>query len=658
MTAITEGTILWSPSPETVQQANITRYIQWLASERNVHLADYDELWQWSVTDLSGFWGSLWDYLEIVAQAKGDVVLADATMPRPAWFPDARLNYAENIVAKMPADGSVLFFKDENTPLQEITKAEIVSQIAALRAALLEMGVQKGDRVVAYLPNRPEAVIAVLAVASIGAVWSSCAPDFGVRSVLDRFSQIEPKVLITANGYQYNGRTYNRADVVDELVAKLPTVKHIIEVPVIDADPLPRATAWSNVMETYTNADLTFEQVPFAHPLWILYSSGTTGLPKPIVHGHGGNLLEHAKAGVFHNDLRAGDRFMWFTSTGWMMWNYMLGALLSGSSVVLYDGSPGYPSLDALWVLAEEAQVTYFGTSPAFVSACAKAELYPNQTHDLSRIRGVGSTGAPLTVSDFQWIYDNVGKDLALESLSGGTDLCTAFVGGARTKPVRAGEIQGASLGAKVEAYDAEGNPVIGEVGELVITAPMPSMPIYFWNDADHARYDASYFEMYPGVWRHGDWIKFNEHGGCVIYGRSDSTINRKGVRMGTSEIYECVLALDVVLDVLVVDLEMLGRDPFMPMFVVLREGVGLDDDLKAIIKRKLRKEVSPRHAPDDIFAVDEIPYTLSGKRLEIPVRRVLLGQDPEKIVNRGAIRNPAALQPFIEMAERLAPST
>lgn len=652
MAEIAEGTILWSPSPETIEQANITRFIRWLAQTHDLKFADYDALWHWSVTEIDAFWRALWDYLGIVASTKGETALADATMPRSIWFPDARLNYAENIIAKMPSEGPALIFKSESEPAREITKSEVVQQVAALRAALIDNGVQKGDRVAAYLPNRPEAIVAVLAVASIGAVWSSCAPDFGVRSVLDRFSQIEPKVLITANGYQYNGKVYDRADTVSELVAKLPSLEHIIEVPVINAAPLPNAMRWSALMAAHSDAELSFTQVPFDHPLWILYSSGTTGLPKPIVHGHGGNLLEHAKATVFHNDLRPNDRFFWFTSTGWMMWNYMLGALLSGSSIVLYDGSPSYPSLDTLWQLADDIGITYFGTSPAFIAACAKADLRPKQAHDLSKLRAIGSTGAPLSVTDFQWVYDHVSTDIALESLSGGTDLCTAFIGGARTKPIRAGELQGASLGAKVEAYDDAGNPIIGEVGELVISAPMPSMPLYFWNDDAHQRYDASYFEMYPGVWRHGDWIKVKEHGGCVIYGRSDSTINRKGVRMGTSEIYECVLGIDAVLDVLVVDLEMLGRDPYMPMFVVLREGSTLDDALKATIKNKLRQEVSPRHAPDEIFAIAEVPYTLSGKRLEIPVRRVLLGQDPEKVVNRGAMRNPTAMDPFIAMAK------
>jgi acetoacetyl-CoA synthetase len=531
---------------------------------------------------------------------------------------------------------------------------EVYEKSHRLAQALREMGVQRGDRVVAYMPNIPETMIAVLAVASLGAIWSSCSPDFGSRSVLDRFQQIEPKILLAVDGYHYNGKAFDRRAVVAELQESLPTVEQTILVPHLanNTDTLSHTLLWQDVLDAAAPTEtFAFEQVPFDHPLWVLYSSGTTGLPKPIVHGHGGVVLEHAKATTFHNDLKPTDRFFWYSSTGWMMWNYILGSLLSGCTIILYNGSPAYPDMNALWQLAEESGMTYFGTSAAYISACMKAGIQPKQEYDLSKIRGVGSTGSPLTMDGFEWIYNNVNQELALESLSGGTDLCTAFVGGARIMPIYAGEIQGASLGANVQAFNEAGEAVRGEVGELVITEPMPSMPLFFWNDPDNKRYKSSYFEMYPGIWRHGDWIKFNERGGCVIYGRSDSTINRQGVRMGTSEIYQAVEALPELMDSLVIDLELLGRDSYMPLFVVLRAGVELNDALKQRIKNKLRQDVSPRHVPNDIIQIKEVPYTLSGKKMEVPIRKILLGMEVEKAANRGAMRNPEAIDFFVKFA-------
>jgi acetoacetyl-CoA synthetase len=519
------------------------------------------------------------------------------------------------------------------------------------------MGLQPGDRVVAYLTHIPETIIALFAAASLGAVWSSCSPDFGSRSVLDRFQQIEPKVLLAVDGYTYNGKPFDRRDVVAELQAGLPTLEKTILVPQLaesnDLGGLENTVLWAELLASAGPAnDLTFEQLPFDYPLWVLYSSGTTGLPKPIVQGHGGILLEHLKMASLHLDLKPGDRFFWYTSTGWMMWNFLVGGLLAGSTIVVYDGSPGYPDMNALWTLAEETGMTYFGTSAAFVSACMKAGIRPAETYDLSRVRAVGSTGSPLSAAGFQWIYEQVNNDLALESVSGGTDLCTAFVGGCRLLPVHAGEIQGAALGAKVQAYDPAGRPVVGDVGELVISRPMPSMPLYFWNDPGDHRYLDSYFDMYPGVWRHGDWIKFNERGGCVIYGRSDSTINRMGVRMGTSEIYQAVESLPEILDSLVIDLELLGRESFMALFVILRDGITLDEDLEKHIKQKIRRDISPRHAPDAIYAIQQVPYTLSGKKMEVPIRRILLGEPAETAANPGAMRNPESIQYFANLAK------
>ncbi|MEZ4707257.1 MAG: acetoacetate--CoA ligase [Caldilineaceae bacterium] len=657
MSNIKEGDLLWQPSPATIKQANLTRYMRWLAEHKGLHFASYPELWRWSVENLGPFWQTIWDFCQIKASARGEIALAEDHMPGARWFPDARLNYAENIFTQASDTRPALLYEVEDGALIEISWQELTAQTAALQQALLAAGVQKGDRVAAYLPNIPAAIIGCLATVGLGAIWSSASPDFGAKAVLDRFSQIGPKVLLTVDGYRYGDKDFGRVGTVQQLQAGLPTVRQTIIIPLLDLplDALQNTIHWDDALDSQNETAMPiFEQVPFDHPLWVLYSSGTTGLPKPIVHGHGGNLLEHAKALTLHNDIRPGDRFFWFTSTGWMMWNYLLGSLLAGSTAILYNGNPAMPTLDRLWSLAERSGMTYFGLSPAYIAACINAGIRPNQQHDLHKLRAIGSTGAPLPVSAFQWIYENVHPDVALESLSGGTDVCTAFVGSARIQPIYAGELQGASLGAKVQAYNAVGQPVVDEVGELVIGAPMPSMPVQFWNDPDGERYRASYFDVYPGVWRHGDWIKFNQRGGCVIYGRSDSTINRKGVRMGTSEIYACVEAIDEVLDSLVVDLEELGRDSFMPLFVVLREGVKLDDTLRQAIKQRLRSDLSPRHVPDAIYQVAEVPYTLSGKKLEIPVRRILLGEDVEKAANPGAMRNPQALNFFVELATQL----
>jgi acetoacetyl-CoA synthetase len=516
------------------------------------------------------------------------------------------------------------------------------------------MGVQPGDRVAAYLPNIPEALIALLATASIGAIWSSCSPDFGVQGVLDRFQQIEPKVLLGVTGYAYNGKWHDRRLALAELAGALPSIEQRLIV-IDDASMLPDAKHWRETLEhARVDTPFVFEQVAFDHPLWILYSSGTTGLPKPIVHGHGGILLEHAKATTLHNDLKPGDRFFWYTSTGWMMWNYLIGGLLSGASIILYNGSPTYPAADALFRLAEQTRMTYFGTSAAFINACIKAEIHPAKTCDLTSLRALGSTGSPLSADGFVWVYESIHPDLALESMSGGTDVCTAFVGGVRTQPVYVGELQGASLGACVQAFDDQGNAVVDALGELVITQPMPSMPVRFWGDADGSRYRASYFDVYPGIWRHGDWIRINQRGGCVIYGRSDSTINRHGIRIGTAELYRAVESFPQILDSLVIDLEMLGRESRMLLFVVLREGQVLDEALRGQMRQKLRTELSPRHIPDDIIEIAQVPYTLSGKKMEVPVRRMLLGMTPEDVAKREAMRNPESLDFFIELAEQL----
>ncbi len=658
MNAIEEGTLLWEPSEEVQRQANLTHYMEWLRETRGLEFESYERLWQWSVGELEAFWQSIWDYFDIKASQPPGEVLARETMPGAHWFKGAHLNYAENLFARMPADGPVLLFKSEESPLLAIDREELWQETAALAATLRRWGVGPGDRVVAYLPNVPQAVVGLLATASIGAIWSSCSPDFGARSVLDRFSQIEPRVLLACDGYRYNGKSFPRLDVVADLQEALPSLEKTVVVPLLgdepDLDQLDDAISWQAALDrSDAERKLSFEQVPFDHPLWVLYSSGTTGLPKALVHGHGGVLLEHAKETVLHMDLKPADRFFWYTSTGWMMWNYLVGGLLSGASIILYDGSPNYPDLNVLWGLAPEASMTYFGTSAAFIHACMKAGIRPGERFDLRMLRAIGSTGSPLSPAGFGWVYEHVGDDLALESFSGGTDLCTGFLGGVRTKPVYAGEIQARSLGASVQAFDLQGRPLIGEVGELVITKPMPSMPLFLWDDEDNRRYEESYFSVYPEVWRHGDWIKINERGGCVIYGRSDATINRQGVRMGTAEIYRVVETFPQIADALVVDTESLEGKSYMALFVVTREGEALDDALRDDIRKRLRADLSPRHVPDEIVAVEQIPYTLSGKKMEIPVRAILLGEEPQDAVNLGAMRNPQAIEFFVDFAEQ-----
>ncbi len=653
--SLSEGDLLWTPSKEVIAASNLEHYRRWLATARGVRCGDYAALWRWSVTQIEDFWASLFDYFDIRFSQRWTTVLDSRTMPGARWFSGAHLNYAENILAHASDNSPALIYCDETFDVQAISWHALTDAVGRAANVLRALGVKRGDRVAAYLPNIPEAVIALLATASVGAIWSSCSPDFGARGVLDRFGQIAPKVLVAVDGYRYGGKWHDRRDEVHALIDALPSVEHVLLVTDTDAPPsLPRTASWRQTMEHQPASALAFEQVPFDHPLWILYSSGTTGLPKPIVQSHGGIVLEHAKATTLHNDLRSGDRFFWYTSTGWMMWNYLVGGLLSGASVVLYNGSPTHPTPDVLFRLAETIGVTYFGTSAAFIAACMKAGIRPNTQYDLSGIRALGSTGSPLSTDGFAWVYDCINPTLALESLSGGTDLCTAFIGGVRTQAIYAGELQGASLGASVAAFDDSGSPIIDQVGELVITQPLPSMPIRFWNDEDGTRYRASYFEHYPGIWRHGDWIKINARGGCIIYGRSDSTINRQGVRIGTAELYRVIESFPEILDSLVIDLEMLGRESHLILFVVLREDIQLDDALKEQIKSRLRRDISPRHLPDTIEVIPRVPYTLSGKKMEVPIRRILLGMDAESAAKREAMRNPEALDFFIHYQKHL----
>jgi acetoacetyl-CoA synthetase len=619
-----------------------------LKKERGLDFDGYDALWHWSVTELEEFWESIWAHFRVQASTPYERVLGARSLPGAEWFPGARLNYAEHVFRGKDDTATAIVHASERRRHAGVTWGELRRQTAAIAATLRELGVVPGDRVAGYLPNVPETVAAFLACASIGATWSSSSPDFGTRSVVDRFAQIEPKVLLAVDGYRYGGREFDRQEVVAHLEREIPSIERTFVLP-----SLGREGTWDELLAGA--GELTFEQLPFDHPLWVLYSSGTTGLPKGIVHGHGGILLEQLKVQNLHTDLRAGDRLFWFTTTGWMMWNFVVGGLLTEAAIVLYDGNPATPDLGVLWDLAESAGITTFGTSAAFIAACMKAGVHPRAGRDLSRLRAVGSTGSPLAPEGFRWIYDELGSDTWLFSASGGTDVCSAFVGGVPTLPVYEGELQARSLGAKVEAFDEDGRPVVDEVGELVITEPLPSMPLRLWNDPDGTRLHESYFDTYPGVWRHGDWIEITSRGTAVIYGRSDSTINRGGVRMGTSELYRAVLALDEVVDALVVDVPRPGTSGWMPLFVVLRRGAELDEPLREAIRTRLREDCSPRHVPDEIRQIAEVPRTLSGKVVEVPVKRILAGEPPERVASSGALANPAALEPFVALAAELS---
>jgi acetoacetyl-CoA synthetase len=645
--------LLWRPPEELVRNANLTRFLRWLEGERSLSFDGYEDLWRWSVSEIEAFWSAIWEFFGVRAHAPFETVLPDRGMPGARWFEGARLNYAEHALAD--ADGRpAIVARGEDGRALELTRAELAERVGAAAAGLRRLGVRAGDRVAAFLPNGPEAVIAFLATASLGAIWSSCSPDFGTRAVVDRFRQIEPKVLIAVDGYRYGGSDQDRTEVVDEIVAGLHGLERLVSVPSLNDEPVSsaRAMAWSDLLAE--GDEPRFEPVPFGHPLWILYSSGTTGLPKAMVQGHGGIVLEHLKSLALHLDLGPKDRFFWFTTTGWMMWNYLVSGLLVGASIVLYDGSPAHRGFGKLWRLAEETGMTYLGTSAPYLHACMKVGVKPKEVADLRALRAIGSTGAPLSPEAFTWAYEQVDPEIWLGSISGGTDLCTAFVGSNPLLPVRAGEIQCRCLGAKVEAFDDVGHPLIDEVGELVITEPMPSMPLSFWNDEGGLRYRESYFSVYPGVWRHGDWIKVTSRGTCVIYGRSDATLNRGGVRLGTSELYRVVDALPQIRESLVVDTGRLGSDGALLLFVVLDDGAELDDALRATIARELRTQLSPRHVPDRILEVPDIPKTLNGKRLEVPVKRLLLGEPLEDVASPGSLADPEVLRAFAELAPTL----
>ncbi|MCB0636542.1 MAG: acetoacetate--CoA ligase [Lewinella sp.] len=646
-----DAPILWQPSDSFRSESRLATFRAWLREHRCLQFPDYEALWEWSVTDTVTFWDSIAEFFEVRFHDQPRSVLRNTSMPGSEWFAGGTLNYAEHIFRHQTDVRPALLFQAEGQAVESVSWAALSQQVAAIQAFLRERGIGMGDRVAAYLPNTPVAIACFLAVNGVGAVWSCCSPDFGVSTVIDRFSQIEPKLLFAVDGYRYNGKAHDRQAEVDQIRTAIASIETTVIVPYLQEDPSLEGVRWNDVLATKATAP-SFVSVPFSHPIWVLYSSGTTGKPKAITHSHGGVLLEHLKYLAFHNDTKAGEHFFWFTTTGWMMWNFLQASMLVGAVPVLYDGSPGYPNLNALWKLAAELPIHHFGTSAPYLTACMKRELQPGADFGLSSLRSIGSTGAPLPPEAFDWIYESVSKSVWLCSMSGGTDVCTAFVGGVPFKPVRRGRIQGRALGCALYAYSETGQRLTGELGEMVIEKPMPSMPIFFWNDAGGKRYHASYFADFPGKWRHGDWIELYEDGSLIIQGRSDATLNRKGIRIGTAEIYSVLDGIAGLQDSLIINLEKEDGEDFMPLFVVLAEGQSLDEPLRQTINEALRSQCSPRHVPDAIYAVPDIPYTLSGKKMEVPVKKILLGMDISRSLNQDALRNPEALDYFLDFPE------
>ncbi len=655
---IEEGQLLWEPDQQWIADSNMYAFRQWLKRERNLNFDDYHSLWRWSIANIDDFWQAIWEYFDVKASSPFTRVLGKREMPGAEWFPGARLNYAENVLRQEQPDSEALFYANEINPVASVSWSELANDVRVLATRLRAMGIMPGDRVAGYMTNSPEAVIAVLATTAIGAIWSGCSPDFGTHSVLDRIAQIDPKVLICVDGYTYGGKPFDRREEIRQIIDQLPTLQHVIFLPYLDkentAPPVSGAMLWKHILDAApVSADqFQFEQVAFDHPLWILYSSGTTGLPKAIVHGHGGITLEQMKLSTFHMNLKRNDRLFFFTTTGWMMWNFLVSSMLIGVKPILYDGNPTYPEKDQLWRLVESSKANLFGASPTFVQMQEQFGIVPRDNFDLSELDSVVLAGSPVSAECMAWFYDNVKTDLWVCPGSGGTDICSGFVGGAPGIPVYAGEIQAPHLGVDAQAWDEQQNALVNEVGEMVITQPLPSMPLFFWNDDNNSRYRATYFDTFPGVWRQGDYFKINEREGCFVLGRSDATLNRYGVRIGTAEIYRSLENLEEVDDSLIVNLDLPGGKFFMPLFVKLAGEIELSEEIKGKICAKLRTDYSPRHVPDKIYEVEDIPYTLTGKKMEIPVRKILSGIVVEKAANPSAMANPASLDFFVEFAQ------
>jgi acetoacetyl-CoA synthetase len=656
MTKIQEGTLLWKPSAERLARSHLTRYMKWLA-DRGHRFSSYEELWQWSVTDLPAFWRSVVDFCGMQFTKPPTAVLGSRAMPGAEWFPGGTLNYAAHALRHERPGEDALVYLSERTPLKSLSWTEFARQVRVLATWMRSIGIAPGDRVVAYLPNTPEAVIGMYATASIGAVWSSCGPDFGARGVLDRYSQLQPKLILACDGYSYGGKLFDKRGEIRDIIAGLPTLAHVVHLPYLDAADLTplteRSVFWADVLAGPDpgREAFQFEQVPFAHPLFILFSSGTTGLPKAIIHCHGGITLEQLKLFHFHMDTHARQRMFFFTSTGWMMWNFLASSLIMDVVPVLYDGNPAWPSPDLLWKMADDTGAHLFGASPTYQSILEKAGIVPRERFKLEKLETIVLAGSPVTAECQKWFYDNVKQDIWAHSGSGGTDVCSGLVGGVVNLPIYAGEIQARQLGVAAYAFNDQAQPVIDEVGELVLTEPLPSMPVGFWGDKDGSRYRESYFDTWPGVWRHGDFFRVNARGGCFVLGRSDATLNRHGVRIGTAEVYRSLLGVPEVEDSLIVNLDLPGGKFFMPLFVKLKGDRVLDEGIESRIRTQIRNEYSPRHVPDRIFQVAAIPYTLTGKKMEVPVRRILMGVPVEKAANRAAMANVAALDFFVDYA-------
>ncbi len=647
---------LWSPSKEFILDSNLHQYMVWLKGTKNIRFDDYQNLWEWSTENIPLFWETIWEYFNIQHTGNYSQVLTGNEMPFYSWFEGTELNYAEHIFRNETDKHPAIIFQSENSALQQLSWKELKDQVTSLQHYFIACGIEAGDCIVGYMPCTPEATIAFLAANSLGAVWSSCSPDFGTNAIIERFKQIHPKILIAVDSYNYGGKRFDKTEVIKDLIKAIPSLEKVI----VHSQKIKNREGIGSIITDWKDTiaskalPLNFTRVPFNHPIWILYSSGTTGLPKAITHSHGGILLEQLKYGAFHNNFKAGEKCFWYTTTGWMMWNYLHASLLAGATMVIYDGSPTYPNLNKLWNFIQDAGIQHFGTSAGFILANIKAEIHPSQNFDLSSLRSIGCTGSTLPPEGFEWIYKEVKQDLWLASMSGGTDVCSAFVGGNPTWPVYSGEIQCRALGCKLEAFNEEGKALKEEVGEMVITAPMPSMPIYFWNDGDFTRYRESYFEMFPGVWRHGDWIMITSTNGVIIYGRSDATLNRGGIRIGTSEIYRAVDKVVEVKDSLIICIEKEGGEFWMPLFVVMKDNYKLTLAITQKINATIRSEYTPRHVPDEIIAVNDIPYTISGKKTETPVKKLLMGRSFKDAVNAGSLRNPESVAFFIELASRL----